>query len=96
MLLRHSFALPRPWCSFCHGCHADRKRIDTQASSCSHHQGLYGLPDTQENAVAGNAFVVPDDKACLQCHGSYEAIAKRTAGGEEPNPHMSNLLWRKP
>ena len=45
---------------------------------------------TQENAVAGNAFVVPDDKACEACHGSYASLARKTAGGDEPNPHASN------
>ena len=45
---------------------------------------------TQANVVAGNAFVVPDDKACEACHGSYDKVAKLTAGGEEPNPHFSN------
>ena len=40
---------------------------------------------TQENAVAGNAFVVPDDKQCMSCHGTYEALAKKTDKlGTEP------------
>ena len=45
---------------------------------------------TQENAVAGNAFVVPDDKVCTTCHGSYEALAKKTDKLDEPNPHASH------
>ncbi len=45
---------------------------------------------TQENAVAGNAFVVPDDKVCMSCHGSYESLAKKTDKLEEPNPHRSH------
>lgn len=47
---------------------------------------------TQENAVAGNAFVVPDNKACLACHGSYKALAELTkpADPHEPNPHASH------
>ena len=89
MLLRHSFAFLALGAVFAMGV--------TQTASAStlkpHHAAIIKdctVCHTQENAVAGNAFVVPDDKACLQCHGSYEAIAKRTAGGEEPNPHMSN------
>lgn len=45
---------------------------------------------TQENAVAGNPFVVPDDKQCMTCHGSYESLAKKTEKLEEPNPHKSH------
>ena len=45
---------------------------------------------TQENAVAGNAFVVPDDKQCMSCHGTYEALAKKTDKLDEPNPHRSH------
>ena len=45
---------------------------------------------TQENAVAGNPFVIPDDKACISCHGSYADLAKKTAKLEEPNPHKSH------
>ena len=29
---------------------------------------------TKENAVAGNQFVTPDNKACLTCHQSYAAV----------------------
>lgn len=47
---------------------------------------------TQENAVNGNAFVTPNNKACLTCHQSYEALAQRTAKlpNGEPNPHASH------
>ena len=45
---------------------------------------------TQDNAVAGNAFVVPHDKVCMSCHGSYEALAKKTENLSEPNPHRSH------
>ena len=45
---------------------------------------------TQENAVAGNPFVVPDDKQCTTCHGSYEALAEKTENLGEPNPHQSH------
>ena len=47
---------------------------------------------TQENAVGGNAFVTPSDKACLTCHQSYEALADKTKNlnNGEPNPHASH------
>lgn len=45
---------------------------------------------TKENAVAGNAFVVPDDKTCMGCHGSYAELAKKTENLGEPNPHASH------
>lgn len=45
---------------------------------------------TKENAVAGNPFVVPSDKACLACHGSYKDLAKKTENLSEPNPHASH------
>lgn len=45
---------------------------------------------TEENAVAGNAFVVPDNKACFACHGSYKDLAEKTAKLEESNPHKSH------
>lgn len=45
---------------------------------------------TKENAVAGNPFVVPSDKACLACHGSYKDLAKKTENLPEPNPHASH------
>ena len=47
---------------------------------------------TAENAVAGNAFVVPDNKACLACHGSWNDLADKTkpADPHEPNPHKSH------
>lgn len=48
------------------------------------------LCHTAENAVAGNAFVVPDNKACFACHGSYEELAKKTEKLAEPNPHKSH------
>ena len=41
-------------------------------------------------SVAGNAFVVPDNKACFACHGSYKDLAEKTAKLEEPNPHKSH------
>ena len=44
---------------------------------------------TPQNAVKGNAFVPPSDKTCEGCHGSYKDLAKKTAGGSEPNPHYS-------
>ena len=40
--------------------------------------------------MAGNAFVVPDDKQCMSCHGTYEALAKKTDKLDEPNPHRSH------
>ena len=45
-----------------------------------HHKALgdCALCHTQENAVAGNAFVVPDNKACLACHGSWQDLAEKT------------------
>lgn len=45
---------------------------------------------TQENAVAGNAFVIPNDETCQGCHGSYADLAKQTAKLPEPNPHASH------
>ena len=47
---------------------------------------------TQENAVSGNVYVIPSDKACLACHQSYEAVAAKTAKlpDGEPNPHASH------
>ncbi len=56
-----------------------------------HHQALRdcALCHKAENALAGNAFVVPSDEACLGCHGSYAALARKTAALDEPNPHAS-------
>lgn len=47
---------------------------------------------TKENAVAGNAFVVPSDKTCIGCHGDYKALAAKTkpADPHDPNPHASH------
>lgn len=47
---------------------------------------------TQENAVAGNAFVVPSDKTCIGCHGDYKALAAKTQPKDphDPNPHASH------
>ncbi len=45
---------------------------------------------TQANAVKGNAFVVPDDKTCMTCHGDYKALAAKTNNLAEPNPHQSH------
>ena len=47
---------------------------------------------TKENAVAGNQFVTPDNKACLTCHQSYAAVAEKTKNlkNGEPNPHASH------
>lgn len=45
---------------------------------------------TAENAVAGNAFVVPSDKTCQGCHGTYKDLAAKTANLGEPNPHASH------
>lgn len=44
------------------------------------------------NQVAGNPFVTPKDETCLQCHGSYQALAERTKDkvNGEPNPHASH------
>ena len=42
------------------------------------------------DCVAGNPFVVPSDKACLACHGSYKDLAKKTENLPEPNPHASH------
>ena len=33
---------------------------------------------------------VPDDKQCMSCHGTYEALAKKTDKLDEPNPHRSH------
>ncbi|WP_443743329.1 cytochrome c3 family protein [Sutterella sp.] len=57
-----------------------------------HHQSIKdcAVCHTAENAVAGNAFVVPSDKACMSCHGSYKDLAKKTANLGEPNPHASH------
>lgn len=59
-----------------------------------HHSAVKdcSLCHTQENAVGGNAFVVPDDKACMSCHGSYKDLAGKTANlaSGEPNPHKSH------
>lgn len=59
-----------------------------------HHKALgdCALCHTQENAVAGNAFVVPDNKACLACHGSWQDLAEKTKPTDphEPNPHKSH------
>lgn len=58
-----------------------------------HHQAIgkdCAVCHTQENAVAGNAFVVPSDKACTSCHGSYKELAQKTEGLDEPNPHKSH------
>ncbi len=55
-----------------------------------------GLPcescHTTANAVAGNAMVLPASKTCMDCHGSVEALAKKTAPKDphDPNPHMSH------
>lgn len=47
---------------------------------------------TQDSAVKGNAFVVPDSKACLTCHGDRKALAEKTkpADPRDPNPHASH------
>ena len=45
---------------------------------------------TEENAGAGNKFVVPSDKTCMGCHGDYKAMAEKTKNLPEPNPHWSN------
>ena len=52
-----------------------------------HHKALgdCALCHTQENAVAGNAFVVPDNKACLACHGSWQDLAEKTKP-TDPSP----------
>jgi len=49
---------------------------------------------TQENAVAGNAFVVPSDKTCIGCHGDYKALAAKTQPKDphDPNPHASTIM----
>jgi predicted CXXCH cytochrome family protein len=39
---------------------------------------------TKENAVAGNQFVTPDNKACLTCHQSYAAVAEKTKNLKSP------------
>lgn len=43
-----------------------------------------------DQAIKGNAFVVPDDTVCMGCHGSYEELAKKTANLKVPNPHDSH------
>lgn len=57
-----------------------------------HHQLIKdcGTCHTAENAVAGNAFVVPNDGTCISCHGSYADLAKKTNELDEPNPHKSH------
>lgn len=59
-----------------------------------HHKALgdCAVCHTQENAVAGNPFVVPDNKACQACHGSWKDLAEKTkpADPHEPNPHASH------
>lgn len=58
-----------------------------------HHQNVIKdctVCHTAENAVGGNAFVVPDDKQCMACHGSYDALAKKSEKLDEPNPHHSH------
>ncbi len=35
-------------------------------------------------------MTAPDQKVCLQCHVSYEALAKKTAG-DKYNPHDSHM-----
>lgn len=56
-----------------------------------HHQAIKdcGACHTADNAVAGNAFVVPSDTTCIACHGSYADLANKTSGLDEPNPHKS-------
>ncbi len=46
----------------------------------------------QQNAVAGNAFVLPPSKTCIQCHGTMEQLAEKTkpADPHDPNPHASH------
>ncbi|MEG0820687.1 MAG: cytochrome c3 family protein [Burkholderiaceae bacterium] len=58
----------------------------------------------QHSAMAGHCtachgtsgqFLVPDDKACLTCHGSYAELVKKSEAklkqdrNPEPNPHAS-------
>ena len=58
----------------------------------------------QHSALAGNCaachgssgqFLVPEDKSCLTCHGSYAELARKSAAklkqdrNPEPNPHLS-------
>ena len=46
-----------------------------------------------ETCHAGQAAkAAPSQKTCLKCHGSYEALAKKTAkAGEKFNPHDSHM-----
>lgn len=46
-----------------------------------------------ETCHAGQAQpTAPSQKTCLGCHGSYEALAKKTAKpGEKFNPHDSHM-----
>lgn len=59
-----------------------------------HHKALTDCAacHTPENAVGGNALVVPDNKGCLACHGSWKDLAEKTkpADPHEPNPHASH------
>lgn len=58
-----------------------------------HHKNVLtdcAICHTQENAVGGNAFVIPADKTCIGCHGGYDVLAKKTANLSEPNPHASH------
>lgn len=52
----------------------------------AHHKSM---PCETCHAAKDGAFMVPADKTCEGCHGSYETLAKKTAGGSEPNPHQS-------
>lgn len=55
-----------------------------------HHAGMKcETCHTKANALKGNQFVVPDDKTCEGCHGSYASLREKTKGGSEPNPHYS-------
>ena len=55
-----------------------------------HHAGMKcETCHTKANALKGNQFVVPDDKTCEGCHGSYASLREKTKGGSEPNPHHS-------
>ena len=58
-----------------------------------HHEKVLtdcGTCHTKENAIGGNAFVVPKDETCIACHGDYKALAEKTKDLRF-NPHASHL-----
>ncbi len=68
--------------------------LNAEAAPTMKHQTIKecAVCHTKENAVAGNAMVVPSDKTCIGCHGDLKALAQKTAPKDphEPNPHASH------